>query len=146
MSKVSIKGVIIGSITDIVSSNIVQIPLFVYIVSQLSMESIPQDEIEKALMSAMKNNYIYFTIAMVLGSLCSILGGYISAKIAKHNEVLNGALSSFLCVGSGVYAMTAGGTEYTWWQHILIICFSISLSTIGGYIRLKQIQSKVQNA
>jgi len=38
----------------------------------------------------------------------SVLGGYVSARIAKHDELLNGALSSILCVGGGTYAVISG--------------------------------------
>ena len=82
----------------------------------------------------MRTDYTYFSIAMLLGSLCSVLGGYISAKIAKRSELLNGGLASFLCVGSGIYSWILGNSPYAWWYHVLAIVMSISLATLGGYM------------
>ena len=41
----------------------------------------------------------------LVGAACSVLGGYVAARIAKRDEILNTAVSSFLCVGMELYAM-----------------------------------------
>ncbi len=69
----------------------------------------------------------------------SVLGGYIGALIAKHDELLNGALSSFLCVLSGVYALFTGSHPvYLILLEILALIISPLLGMLGGYLRFKQ--------
>lgn len=146
MARVSLKGVLIGSITDIVASNIFQLPLAIYVTVQLTNEPISSEQMNDAVMLALKNDPIYFTAGVIIGGLCSVMGGYIAGIIAKHNEVLNGALASFLCVLSGIYAMVGGGSVYAWWQHIFFIFLSILLSSLGGFIKYRQVSQRELNA
>ena len=67
-----------------------------------------------------------------------MLGGYVSARIAKHAEVLNGALSSILCVGSGVYAVINLGSAGSLWLHLALLPLSPALGALGGYLRSRQ--------
>ena len=43
-----------------------------------------------------------------------MLGGYVSARIAARDEVLNGALASILCIGFGIYAVVKGTGTCGW--------------------------------
>jgi hypothetical protein len=69
-----------------------------------------------------------------LGGLCSVLGGYVSARIAKHDEILNGALSSILCIGFGVYALLGGGAAGHSALHLIFLPLSPALGALGGYL------------
>jgi len=71
-----------------------------------------------------------------LGSLCSVFGGYVAAWIAKHDEVLNGALSSILCVGSGVYALLGARAAGDAALHLALLPLSPALGALGGYLSL----------
>jgi hypothetical protein len=66
------------------------------------------------------------------------LGGYISARIAKHDEILNGALAAWLCVGSGIYGMITQFSSGSRWEHLAALIFSPLLAALGGYLRLRQ--------
>src|SRR5262245_52276701 len=98
MHRISLKGVAIGYITDIAATYIVVIPLIVGI---MVLSGDPSAKI-------LKESTIFYNSYAILGGLCSMLGGYVSARIANHDELLNGALSSILCVGGGMYAVISG--------------------------------------
>jgi hypothetical protein len=97
MNRISLKGVAIGNIADIVATYVVMLPLIIYIVVS---SGLPPAEI-------LKESTVFYVSYAILGGICSVLGGYVSARIAKHDELLNGALSSILCVGGGMYAGSA---------------------------------------
>jgi hypothetical protein len=63
-------------------------------------------------------------------------------RIAKHDEVPNGALSSILCVGFGVYAV-ANGTGHLW-LHLLYLHLSPALGALGGYLLTPRLGRAVQ--
>jgi hypothetical protein len=67
-----------------------------------------------------------------------VLGGYVSARIAKHDELLNGALSSILCVGGGMYAVISGSAADDLWMHLVFLPLSPALGTLGGFLRMRQ--------
>ena len=75
-----------------------------------------------------------FREARILGALCSVLGGYVSARIAKHHEILNGALSSILCIGFGVYALFSGSAADQVGLHLVFLPLSPALGAFGGYL------------
>ena len=143
MKKISILGVLIGGIVDIIATNILAFPFILYVMlTRIDFLSMPQDQITIAMTKIIQGDWLLFTIQFLLGSFCSIFGGYIAALIAKHDELLNGALSAYLCVGIGIYSVSKGiGTESIF---LVLLGFILSpaLSLLGGYLRLLQKKSK----
>ncbi len=137
MKKISFKGVIIGSILDIVASNVIGFFLVFYLTLAHKLPAVPKDQLSAALMQLLHEDPVLFSAWTLLGSLCSILGGYVAAHIAGRHELLNGALSSFLCVGSGLYTLLFGTLSAPLWEYGLIIIASPAVSAIGGYIALR---------
>ena len=133
---------IIGSVTDILATNLVTIPVVVYLTISHNLAAIPKDQVSSALMQILRNDPVLFSTQLLLGSLCSVLGGYVSARIAKRNEVLNGALASFLCVGSGLYALLFSAASAPLWQHLLSFVTSPALASFGGYLRLGVVRGR----
>ncbi len=60
----------------------------VYVVAS-SKSGLPPAEI-------LRGSTAFVVWSSILGGIFSVLGGYVAARIAKHDEVLNGALSSIL--------------------------------------------------
>ena len=73
-----------------------------------------------------------------LGVLGSICGGYISAWIAKRQEVLHGALAAWLCVVRGIFALTSAQTANETGLGMLAIPLSFSMCAVGGWLRKRQ--------
>ena len=142
LKRVSIKGVVIGSVADILASNLLAIPFFIYIAVTRGLSTIPKDQIASVLLQTLRNDPVLFATQIAMGSLCSVLGGYIAARIAKHHEVLNGSLAAFLCVGSGVYSILFSPPSLPLWQQLLLVGASPALSAFGGYLRLKSAKTK----
>jgi len=137
MKRVSLKGVVIGSIADIVSTNIVLLPLIIYVMSTSGQSAQVPDSITQVLMASS----FYRVSATILGALCSVLGGYVSARIAKHDELLNGALSSILCIGFGVYALISGSAAGATGLHLAFLPLSPALGALGGYLSSRRKRS-----
>jgi len=53
-------------------------------------------------------------------------------------ELLNGALSSILCVGGGTYAVISGSAADDLWMHLVCLPLSPALGALGGYLRSRQ--------
>ena len=135
MARLSIKAALVGSVTDILSTNLLMIPLILYVIAHAPA----QDEaVKRAVLVAIQTNPVYLAISMLVGSFCSVLGGYVAARIAKHDELLNGAASSFLCVLSGLYGIAFGDSHFPLWAEVLDIPTSVALAGLGGWIRLRQ--------
>ena len=133
MNRVSLVGVATGNLIDIISSFIVAfVAAFpIALVHTLSYRQ-PLDP------SALGQSGMFVAVSGILGSLCSILAGYVSARIAKHDEVLNGTLSSVLCIGLSAYSIFSGSITNHVGLYLAFVPLSLVLGAFGGYLRLRQ--------
>lgn len=134
MKKISIKAVVIGAVVDVFSTTVLALPLTFYVMSRLDIAHIPQDRLTAALTAAMQSNHLIYGIQLALGMACSVLGGYVAGLIARHDHMLNGALSSWLCLALGIYTLAAGKNSHSVAMEILILASSPMLALCGGYI------------
>jgi hypothetical protein len=142
MRRLSILGVAVGGMVDIVTTNIAALPVIMYASAQIGLLTIPKAEQTAVLMSYLKDNFALYAALTVLGCLCSVLGGYVAALIARRAELLTGASSAFLCVGLGIWTMVQGNEQVPTWLHILLLPLSPVLGAIGGYLRVRQVRRR----
>jgi hypothetical protein len=140
--RVSILGFIVGSITDIVGTNIWALFMMIYVMvshNLLQTAASSPTELSTNVLNIFQTDHLVFSVNFIVGAMFSVLGGYIGAYIAKHDELLNGALSSFLCVLSGIYWLFTGPHPiYLILLEIFGLIISPLLGMLGGYLRLKQ--------
>jgi putative membrane protein (TIGR04086 family) len=141
MTKVSVKGVLIGAIVDVIASGIAGIPLVLYVMTQMGITDAPTGQDQQSRVAAVTSlvhaDTILHSIQLALGLACSILGGYVAARIAKHDEVLNGALSSFLCILLGIYSAASGKALESPAEHALLFAASFGAAALGGFLARK---------
>ncbi len=137
MNKISVKGVLVGGVTDVVATVILTIPLIVYMIAT-ELTGSPTDE--AAVMAAIRANTLLYGLQSLLGLACSVLGGYVAARVARHDELLNGLLASFLSVAFGVYSLAAGKDSGASLLPVLLLFASPLCSGLGGHLRLVQIR------
>ena len=73
---------------------------------------------------------------------CSVLGGYIAAKVAKHDEILNGGCSSILSVMLGLYFMASGKNIHPLWLQVVHLISAVVFACLGGYLRIRQVRGR----
>ena len=139
MSIRSIIGVIVGAVTDIVATGVLSTLL---VPSSVSTANLSGEEYQRAVERAMLDDPLLFTGQMLLGSACSILGGYLAARIARRQELLNGGLSSFLCLGLSIQALYVGKSLLPLWLHLAWLPITPALAVLGGYICLRRKNAK----
>lgn len=127
MKRVSLKGVVIGNIVDIILTNIAVVLIVILIFILTPPE--PAGDATATIRAVMASS-TFWVPSFILGALCSALAGYVSAWIAKHDELLNGALSSILCVSSGVYGVFSGNALL----HLALLPIGPVLGALGGYL------------
>ena len=139
IKKISFKGVIIGSVVDVVGTNIFGMFLGIGIAIHYGLTKLPPAEMANQLKVLIEQSSTVAIFGMLVGGLFTVLGGYIAARIAKRNELLNGTLASFLCV---FFALLAVGSA-PFGKVIIGVVVNPILGFIGGYLRLSQKRKKV---
>jgi hypothetical protein len=138
-AKISFKGVIIGGIADIVGTNIAAVFFIVFLLATNPLvRTILQDGGARAFSAYLRENPPLFAVSFLIGAMFSVIGGYVAAHIAKHHELLNGALSAWLCFIIGIVSLLQGTSGYPLWLELLLIPASPLLGMFGGYLKLKQ--------
>jgi uncharacterized membrane protein YfcA len=137
---VSFKGVIIGGIVDVVASVVLGLPFAIYTVSRLDLSVIPKNQVGTTVTAAIHANVPLYVGQLLVGLACSVLGGYVAAWLAKRHELLNGALSSFLCVILGVYVLASGQDSNPHWLQACLLAASPALALVGGDLMRRQRQ------
>ena len=140
--KVSIKGVLIGGVADIVATNILTVPVIILVTMQADLHI---GTSSGALLSALYDHPILYATQKLIGLGCSVLGVYLAAWIAKRDEPLNGALSSYLCVAIGVYSIISGKPSVSVMQFVNLIA-AAACGGAGGQLRRVQKRSSLPEA
>ncbi len=142
MRRISITGVLTGGVVDIVATNVAAIPIVGYVIATSGIGNLPKTQQTAAVMVAIKASVgLYLTLG-VLGALCSVLGGYVAAVLARRAEVFNGALSAYLCVGFGLWTLLLGQGQLPTRLGILLLPLSPALGALGGYLRAEQVRRR----
>ncbi len=143
--RVSIKGVLIGGIVDVVTSGVLGLPLVIYAMSRIDMSHTPSSQVSMAVTKLIHASPALHSVELLVGLMCSVLGGYVAAWLAKRDELLNGGLSSFLCIILGIYAVTTGRDSNPHWLQFLLLAASPLAAVLGGdlmrRVRRGQLQS-----
>jgi hypothetical protein len=138
MGRVSIIGVLVGGLTDIVSSTLFAIPLLVYVTARFDVHG------HAAVRLIFSDAWLY-TLVFATGVAGSALGGYVAATIARHDELLNGFLSCIVCTGIGIYSVVAGKSPSVSVQ-LLSFATAPVFALLGGYLRYVQKRNVLSNA
>jgi hypothetical protein len=132
MRKVSILGVGLGAIVDIVSSFLLGAPFAFFVSSRADMSHLQPEQISAAVKAAIHSNVPLFAAQTAMGLIGSMLGGLVAAGLANREEILNGTLSSFLCVILGVVLIALGKDSNPLWLQILMLTSSPVFACLGG--------------
>jgi hypothetical protein len=134
--RVSFVGVAIGGITDVVASGLLGIPLVIYVMVKYDLLHAPEGS--AAIAASIHSNAWLYGLQLTIGLGCSVLGGYVAASIAKHDELLNGLLSSFLCTAIGIYSVLYGKDTQSLLVQVLLLIAAPAFAFLGGYLRQTQ--------
>jgi hypothetical protein len=128
---VSIKGIVLGSLFDLVMTVVFGIVLvFVLTVSN-------GGDADVAMAAMYSTGWVAFQL--VVASALTVIAGYLAAWIAGRGELINGALSAVFSMAIAI-PMTAG-QPMPWPLAITVILYVLTplLGLLGGYMRRRQV-------
>lgn len=146
MGRISIKGVLVGGIADIAVSVVLGLPFAFYAMSKVNLSGMPNAQTSTAVTAAIHGNLPLYVGQLLVGLACSVMGGYVAAWLAKHDELLNGGLSSVLCVALGIYTVASGKDPNPHWLQALMLVASPLLALVGGDLMRRQRQGSAKQS
>jgi hypothetical protein len=137
MSKISLKGILIGACAEIIISTVVAAAIFAYIISSHQLNLSPQTATQ--IKSIVIASPLLLSLNTISGFLITIIAGYVAAKFSRHNPLLNSVFLSFLSIPFGIYAIYQGNATLSFPYNFLALAVTPLLYMAGGYIWLKQV-------
>jgi hypothetical protein len=126
MRRVSIKGVLLGWAAATATSAVFGSMVLIAVLARVGRNTHGLFHRYPALL----------VLVATSGLVFFVLGGYLSARIARHDEMLNGGLISFACVLVSLFQTLAGKTTLV--TAFLTLVAAPACGAFGGYLRLRQ--------
>ncbi len=142
MRRVSWMAVVVGGIVDVGGTTIAGLPVVFYVMATGNILALPQTEQAAAVTAFIQGHTALYVALAAVGTFCSLVGGYVSALMARRSEVLHAALSSYLCLGLGIWTLASGQEQMPTWLFVLLLPLSPIVAGLGGYLRLRQTRAR----
>src|ERR1700751_3922643 len=97
-------------------------------------------------MASIRASPFLYGLQSAIGLACSVLGGYVAARVARHDELLNGLLASFLPVVLGIYSLATSEDRGPLLLPLLLLIAGPLCSSLGGHVRLIQLRGRVADS
>jgi putative membrane protein (TIGR04086 family) len=142
MGRVSVKGVVVGGVLDIILSMILGIPLVICALATAKLAGTPPDQLGRALAASIHARPLLYGTQLLIGVVTTVFGGYVAAWIAKHDEILNGLLSALVCVAVGVISLVSGIQHETVVMQVVLFALTFASGALGGYLRSRKTRAR----
>jgi len=138
---VEIRPIVAGVVVDIIATIIFD---FLYLLTYLPGEffeggGASEEVVEKAVKEMMTSPDGLFSLA-IIGAICTALGGYIAARMARGEKIKHGALVGFasLITGLLITAIVGEGNPVPDWYRALIYLLPVPVGALGGFFAEKK--------
>ena len=146
MRRVSIVAALLCGPLDLILTSVLALPVVIIANIQAQSWTLPKAEQTQALFSVLQQHPGLYAASIALGSCASIVAGFVAARIARRAPLLNGAISAWLCIASGVYAMFQANSFMPTWQSLVLLPLSPALGALGGWLWQRRSQRKAKLA
>jgi hypothetical protein len=135
MTRISVQAILAGGLTGLLVTNLLAIPFVAFVVMNAGLTRLPKDQMQVALAATIPANGALHAMQILLGLIATGIGGYAAAWIAKHNQVLNGALASWTCIAVGLSTILSRENSMPLLINVGLMLASIACAAFGGYLR-----------
>jgi hypothetical protein len=142
MRNLSIKGTVIGAVVDVLLSFVLGAVLTIYVIATHSLSSASAEQLGNSVITAIDQNWMLYSVKLLIGFGCSVLGGYVAARLSRESLLVNGALASWLCVGLGIYSLLSGTAVGSTFNLYGSIALTLLCYLLGASLRKLSLRSQ----
>ena len=132
---VKIRPIIIGAVVDYVATYalITLYLILVYMKEPLEKGGVPAEALQEALKEMLSSQEGLLDL-LIIGALCTVLGGYVAGRLAKAEEIKHGALvgAVSLIIGLLQTGMAGEASPVPYWHELLGYILAIPAGALGG--------------
>lgn len=145
-ARVSWKAVVVGGLTDGVATFLLMFAVAGYLSATLRGR-VADWAVPGVVGGMLEHDPAVQVITFLGGGLCTVLGGYVAAWIAGHDEQLNGALSSIVLLALGLVGLASGrSSSSATLAQLGALLLTPVLAWTGGFLRALQLRRRARAA
>lgn len=131
MGKLSIKGILIAFVVMLVIDLLAGLALLAIAMGSegSSLQALPSAE-QQAAIEAILQTSAYLVASLVVGLMTTAIGGYLAARIAKHDFHLNAAVFGVVGV---VFGLLFAGS-FPVWFNVAAFVLNVPAALLGGNV------------
>jgi hypothetical protein len=143
---VSVKGVLLGSLINVIPSDIVGTLIIGVLAAHAHVVKPSPLDLQMLVSNFALEHPWWFQVTQIPGLIFSIVGGYVAARIAGRHELLNASLSAWWCVLSGIFGLFWLNSGFVWplWANVLSIVLNVLVALLGGMVYLRMQRKPVR--
>lgn len=134
MPRRSLIGSIVGGVVSIVAANLLNVPIGAYIIASTGVLDLPLAQRKAVYLATLHANPLLFGISLAIWGVCSLLGGYLAARIARSDQVRVGAISSWTYIALAANALFQGLAREPIWNIVMWFPGGPLFGALGGYL------------
>jgi len=148
MKKISVKGFLLSVVahflTDIALGLLFLAFILMYSVVSVIVLHAPHAQMLAEMKTAFHGDSPLHVAMLVVGLASMAVGGYVAARVAKHDELRNAGLSSFPWIAYKIYIIAAGKNSMSLWLQIILLLAAPALAIAGGELMRRQLEGRNQ--
>jgi len=82
----------------------------------------------------------FMLFSLGYGFVFAVVGGYVTAMIAKRSEMKHAMALAVFSVLMGIVSMVASAGQEPFWYQIANMVVMVSAVVLGGYLRVRQVR------
>ena len=138
MDRFSLKGIILAILLMLVLDTISGVALMGVMGSHVLQEGLTDQQVNEAI-AAVTHNRDFLLWSLILGTLSTIVAGYVAARIAKKEPYLNAGVVGVLGIAIGLIF----SADYPLWFNVLGFLLVIPAALLGGHLARPRIERSV---
>lgn len=133
------KAVTLGALADIAATVLGSLVLFSILGSIMVSQGADPEQLDADLMAS----DVTMLLGLVLGLLCTVLGGYVAARVANQREYYHALLTGIVVLVLGELMLSVSPDSTTLAMRIVHDLLVVPAALLGGHLR-KSAQQQVE--
>lgn len=134
MKRVSFKGIILAALLVLVLNMIAGVVMFVSMGGSFLRRGMTEQQMSDTI-NALTLSTNFLLGSVIIGTLVTIVGGYVAARIAKKEPYLNASIIGVLGIVLGVLL----ANNYPLWFNVLGFVMVLPAALLGGHLAKSRI-------
>ena len=129
MDRISFKGVVLGMLLVLFLDLMLGSVLMISMGGNAIDFNAPEEQVLEAI-DVLTRSSMFLLMSVILGTITTVVGGYVCARIAKKYPYFNSAAIGLLGIILGIFV----GDNFPWWFNLLSYGLSIPAALLGGHL------------